>query len=186
MKKRIPPGQRVTEKFPVLHVDRVPEFDPSTWRLRVNGAVRKRMILTWNEFLDLPRVKMTSDFHCVTGWSRLDNEWEGVRFSVLIGLVRPVTEVESVLFTSDDGYTTSLPLWDLKKDEVLLACGFEGRSLPPEHGGPLRLIVPKKYAYKSAKWIREITFLEEHVRGYWEKRGYSDGADPWKEERYSR
>lgn len=184
-KERMPPGQKVTEKFPVLHVGDVPEFDEEKWNFRVEGLVENPIMMSWKEFLNLPSTRITSDFHCVTGWSRLENEWEGVRFKEIVELVRPKENANFITVVAEEGYTTSLPIRDMMDDEVLLAYGFEGGPLPPEHGGPLRLVVPKKYAYKSAKWVRKMVFTEEKELGYWEKRGYSDSADPWKEERYS-
>ena len=183
--ERTPPGQRVTEKFPILHAGSVPKFDEEKWDFRVEGHVENPITLTWREFQDLPKVVVTSDFHCVTGWSKLDNEWEGVRFKKVVELARPKDGARFVTIVAEEGYTTSLPLEDMLDEDVLLATRFEGEPLPSEHGGPLRLVVPKKYAYKSAKWVRRIVFTEEKELGYWEKRGYSDSADPWKEERYS-
>jgi DMSO/TMAO reductase YedYZ molybdopterin-dependent catalytic subunit len=183
---RVPPGQKVTTRFPVLHEGSVPPIDLSRWDLVVDGAVKNSLKFTWEEFRSLPSVKVVSDFHCVTGWSRFDNEWEGVRFSEIAKMCEPRPEAISVLINAEGGYTTSLPLTELLDDDVLLALSFNGAPLETDHGGPLRLVVPKKYAYKSAKWVRKITFMTKHELGYWEARGYSDGADPWKEERYSR
>jgi DMSO/TMAO reductase YedYZ molybdopterin-dependent catalytic subunit len=183
--KKTPPGQRVTEKFPVLHEGNIPGFDEKDWDFRVEGLVKNPMTLSWKEFQSLPKVKSVSDFHCVTGWSRMDNEWEGVRFSEIANLATPEKNAGFVTVVAEGGYTTSLSLDDMMDDNVLLAYIFEGKPLPLDHGGPLRLIVPKKYAYKSAKWVRRIIFTEDKDLGYWEKRGYSDSADPWKEERYS-
>ncbi len=184
-KDRIPPGQRETTKFPVLHAGRIPKFDESKWDFSVEGEVETPRSMSWKEFKELPSVKVTSDFHCVTGWSRLDNEWEGIRFSEIARLAGPKKEARFVTIVAEESYTTSLPLKEMMDEEVLLAYGFEGRDLAPEHGGPLRLVVPKKYAYKSAKWVRKIVFTKEKELGFWEKRGYSDSADPWKEERFS-
>ena len=183
--ERVPPGQRETRKFPVLHEGSVPEFRKEEWDFSVEGQVENPQLMSWKEFKELPSVKVVSDFHCVTGWSRLDNEWEGIRFTDIAKLAKLKDDARFVTIVAEEGYTTSLPLEDMMDDEVLLAYGFEGESLAPEHGGPLRLIVPKKYAYKSAKWVRKIVFTKEKELGFWEKRGYSDSADPWKEERYS-
>jgi len=183
---RIPPGQKPTKKFPVLHCDGVPGIDLSDWDLTVDGAIKNALRLKWEDFLALPFATIVSDFHCVTGWSRLGNKWEGVRFSTLAGMAKPDPLAMSVFMTAEEGYTTSLLLKDMMDDDVLLAYKFDGKPLEAEHGGPLRLVVPKKYAYKAVKWIRRIRFMTEHQLGYWESRGYSDGADPWKEERYSR
>lgn len=184
-KNRIPPGQRVTTKFPVLHEGGTPEFDEAHWDFSVEGEIENPIKLSWKEFLELPKVKMVSDFHCVTSWSRLDNEWEGVLFTEIARIVRPRETAGFITVDCEQGYTTSLSLDELMDDDVLLAHGLEGKTLPPEHGGPLRLVVPKKYAYKSAKWVRKLVFTREKELGFWEKRGYSDTADPWKEERYS-
>lgn len=184
-KERVPPGQRETSRFPILHAGSVPRFYPEKWDFSVEGRVDNPLYMSWKEFKALPSVKIMSDFHCVTGWSRLDNEWEGVRFSDIVRLARIKDDARFVTIVAEDGYTTSLPLEEMLDDDVLLAYGFEGSQLAPEHGGPLRLVVPKKYAYKSAKWVRKIVFTKEKELGFWEKRGYSDSADPWKEERYS-
>lgn len=182
---RIPPNQRVTSKFPVLHVGSVPKFDSKSWDFVVEGLVANTVRLGFDEFLKLPKVVRVSDFHCVTGWSRLDNRWEGVLFKTVADLVKPLPDAMYVTVVCEKGFTTSLPLADLLDDDVLLAYGFEGKSLEPAHGGPLRLVVPKKYAYKSAKWVRKLRFTKEQELGFWEKRGYSNTADPWKEERYA-
>jgi DMSO/TMAO reductase YedYZ molybdopterin-dependent catalytic subunit len=184
-KKRIPPNQRVISKFPVLHEGPVPKFDPRTWSFVVEGLVDNPVKLTYEQFLKLPKVVRVSDFHCVTGWSRLDNKWEGVAFKTISDLVKPLKEARYVTVVAEGDYTTSLPLEDLLDDDVVLAYGWNGKPLESKHGGPLRLVVPKKYAYKSAKWVRKLRFAEEQELGYWEKRGYSNTADPWKEERYA-
>jgi DMSO/TMAO reductase YedYZ molybdopterin-dependent catalytic subunit len=184
-KSRIPPNQTVTSKYPVLHVGPVPEFDPKTWDFTVEGLVKNAVKLTYVEFMNLPKTVNTSDFHCVTGWSRLDNLWEGVPFKVIHDLVNPLEEAKYVTVVAEGDYTTSLPLNDLLEDDVLLAYRLDGQPLKLEHGGPLRLVVPKKYAYKSAKWVRKLRFTERQELGYWEKRGYSNTADPWNEERYA-
>jgi len=183
--ERIPPGQRAISRFPVLHEGRVPKFKEEDWDFRVEGVVENPLTLTWQEFQDIPKVKIVSDFHCVTGWSKLDNEWEGVKFKEIANLSKPKDDARFVTIAAEEGYTTSLPMDDMMDDDVLLAYAFEGAPLSPEHGGPLRLVVPKKYAYKSAKWVRKIVFTKEKELGFWEKKGYSDSADPWKEERHS-
>jgi DMSO/TMAO reductase YedYZ molybdopterin-dependent catalytic subunit len=180
---RLPPGQREIEELPVLHVGSVPTFDPAAWRLRADGEVREPRDLSYKEVRALAPVITTSDFHCVEGWSRLDCAWEGVRFSEICDLVSPTERARSVTISCDGGYTTSLPLKELLGPDVMLAWGMDGVPLTPGHGFPLRLVTPHKYAYKSAKWVRSIRFTHDHELGYWERRGYSDGADPWKEER---
>ena len=183
--QRLPPNQRLTTNFPVLHFGRVPEFDKRTWDFRVEGLVEKPLRLTYDEFLALPKTVDVSDFHCVTGWSRFDNKWEGVRFSDIAKIAEPKDNARFVTIEAEGGYTTSMPLSELMEPDVLFAYNYNGMPLEPIHGGPLRLVVPKKYAYKSAKWVRRIVFTEEQELGFWEQRGYSNSADPWKEERYS-
>ena len=181
---RIPPNQRVTSRFPVLHVGPVPGFDSKTWDFMVEGLVANPVRLNFDAFLRLPKAVVVSDFHCVTGWSRLDNRWEGVLFKTVADLVKPLKEARFVTVVCEGDYTTSLPVEDVFESDVLLAYGFEGKPLEAVHGGPLRLVVPKKYAYKSAKWVRMLRFTKDQELGYWEQRGYSNTADPWKEERY--
>jgi len=183
--QRVPPNQRTTSNFPVLHFGGTPRFDPRTWDFVVDGLVQNPLKLPWEEFLKLPKTVSISDFHCVTGWSRLDNKWEGVTFKTVYDLVEPFKEALFVTIVAEGEYTTSLPLEDLLDPDVLLAYKFDDRPLAPEHGGPLRLVVPKKYAYKSAKWVRKLRFTREQELGYWETHGYSNTADPWKEERYA-
>ncbi|HLE02916.1 MAG TPA: sulfite oxidase-like oxidoreductase [Dehalococcoidia bacterium] len=182
---RLPPGQHLVRDLPVLHLGSVPRFDPRTWDLRVEGEVEEPLRFSWAEFLALPRVVRKSDVHCVTGWTRLDNDWEGVLFQTLADLARPRPEARFVTIEAEAGYFTSLPLDDLLREDVLLAYRLDGKDLAPEHGWPLRLVVPHKYIYKSAKWVRAIRFTREQEPGFWEQRGYSNSADPWKEERYA-
>lgn len=182
---RVPPGQTVTAKFPVLHVGSVPQFDPRTWDFSVYGEVDKPLTFTYDEFRQLPRVVRTSDFHCVTGWSRLDNRWEGVSFLDLMRLAGLRPTAHFAIAHCEGGYTTNVPLENMLDEDVLLAYRLDGADLSPEHGWPLRLIVPSLYAYKCAKWIRALELTIEDRPGYWEVRGYHNRADPWKEERYS-
>jgi DMSO/TMAO reductase YedYZ molybdopterin-dependent catalytic subunit len=181
---RLPPGQSLTLKWPVLHYGSVPQFDPQTWDFRTAGLVEKPLRLTWEEFLKLPKIRVTADFHCVTRWSRFDNRWEGVAFRVLYELTRPKPEASHVLVHAAEGYTTNIPLADLLDDNVLFALQHDGKPLPAEHGGPLRLIVPKLYAWKSAKWVRGLEFLPHDRAGFWEQNGYHMYGDPWKEQRF--
>lgn len=183
--QRLPPNQRLETDFPILHFGQVPEFDRKNWDFRVEGLVEIPLRLTYDEFLVLEKTVVVSDFHCVTGWSRFDNRWEGVRFNDLKEIVKPKSNARFATIECDGGYTTSLPLSELMESDVLFAYNFDGKPLEPAHGGPLRLVVPKKYAYKSAKWVRTVVFTEEQEMGFWEDRGYSNTADPWKEERYS-
>jgi len=182
---RLPPGQRLTEGFPILHLGPVPPFTPASWDFVVEGEVENPLHLAWTQFQSLPRVTRRSDFHCVTGWSRLGDEWEGIPVGSLLALARPRPEARFALVVAEGGYTTSLTLAELSEDDVLLALRLNGAELPPEHGGPVRLLVPRKYAYKSAKWVRGIRLSREEQWGYWERRGYSQRADPWRQERYA-
>lgn len=156
-----------------------------TWEFRVTGAVDNELEFTWKEFNDLPQETQCQDFHCVTGWSRFNNEFTGVTFPTLAERAGVHDDAEHVLFESLDGYSTNLPLAECLRDEVLFVLELEGQAIPTEHGGPLRVITPHKYAYKGAKWVTDVTFLTDPVRGYWEMRGYSNTANPWAEERYS-
>ena len=184
-RSRIPPGQHETRGFPVLHVGEAPEFDAATWRLEVEGLVENPLSLPHEEVRALPRVVSVSDFHCVTGWSRLDARWEGVPFRELIARARPLPQARYATIECDGGYSTSLPLEELIADDVLLAYRLDGQELAPEHGHPLRLVVPAKYAYKAAKWARRVRLTERQELGYWELRRYSNTADPWTQDRYS-
>ena len=182
---RIPPGQTLTTKWPVLTYGRTPRFDPERWRFRCFGAVEHEVSWTWSEFLALPRVAITSDVHCVTRWSKLDNHWEGVHIREIMSRLAVRPEAKFVLIHADPDYTTNLPLGDLVDDDVLLALKHDGRDLESDHGGPLRLVVPKRYFWKSAKWLRGFEFLDVNPPGFWEQNGYHMHADPWTEERYS-
>ncbi|HXG05662.1 MAG TPA: sulfite oxidase-like oxidoreductase [Candidatus Binatia bacterium] len=182
---RIPPGQTLTTKWPVLTYGRTPPFDPRRWSFRCFGLVEQEVRWTWEEFLRLPRVRSVSDVHCVTRWSKLDNEWEGVSIHEIMKAVRLKPEARYVLVHADPDYTTNLALEDLVQDDVLLALKHNGRDLEPEHGGPVRLVVPRLYFWKSAKWVRAFEFLDVNAPGFWEQNGYHMHADPWKEERYA-
>jgi len=182
---RVPPGQVLTAKWPVLTYGRTPRFDPRTWTFRCFGLVEREVVWTWPEFLALPRVRMVSDIHCVTRWSRLDNEWEGVSIREIMARVGPRPEAAFVLQHADPDYTTNISLGDLIDDDVLLALRHNGRDLAPDHGGPMRLVVPKLYFWKSAKWLRAFEFLEVNPPGFWEQNGYHMRGDPWNDERYA-
>jgi len=184
LRDRVPPNQKVTSELPVLHVGSIPTFDPEKWDFKVEGLVQKPVRFTYKDFMDLPSKVSISDFHCVTGWSRLDNKWEGVSFKTIVDLVKPLNNTRYVTIEAEGNYSTSLPLEDLLEDDVVLAYRLDNKTLEPKYGGPLRLVVPKKYAYKSAKWVRKLRFTTKQEPGYWERRGYSNTADPWKEERY--
>jgi DMSO/TMAO reductase YedYZ molybdopterin-dependent catalytic subunit len=184
-RERVPPGQTLTTKFPVLHVGDPPAFHPKTWTLKIMGEVEHPLTLTWEQLLSLPAIASVSDFHCVTSWSRLDNRWEGVAFRTIAERVRPKPTAHYVVGEDDWGYTANLPVAVLMDDDVLLAYKHDGRDLEADHGGPLRLVVPKRYGWKSVKWLRALYFREHDERGFWEVRGYSNSADPWMEDRYS-
>jgi len=182
--QRIPPGQHLTEKWPVLTYGGTPRFDPRTWTFRCFGLVEQEVAWTWEEFLRLPRVEIVSDVHCVTHWSLLDNRWEGVHIRELLKHVRIKPEAIAVMIHADPDYTTNLLLQELI-DDVFLALKHNGRDLEPDHGGPCRLVVPKLYFWKSAKWVRSFEFMDVNAPGFWEENGYHMHADPWTEERYS-
>jgi len=182
--EKLPPGQYRVDELPALHIGSVPGFNQTNWTFEAYGLIDRPLKLSWKGFLSLPSRTSISDFHCVEGWSRLANEWEGVSFRTIVEMVKPKPEAGFCTIECEGGYTTSLPIEDLMDEAVLFAYRLDGKELSPEHGGPLRLIVPKKYAYKSAKWVRRIKFTKEQELGYWEKRGYSNTADAWKEERY--
>lgn len=188
----VPIDQRVVTNWPVLDLGDVPNISPKDWRLELAGLVDNPVTLTWDEFLALPQVDDVSDFHCVTSWSRLNNHWRGVRFRTLAELAVPHDDAAWVLCTgydrdvsSQEFYTTNLPLDRAIADDVLLVHTWEGKPLPREHGGPCRMITPQLYAWKGTKWIRRIEFLDRNKRGFWERRGYSDTAEPWFNDRYS-
>ena len=184
-RERIPPGQSQVGNFPVLDLGIRPEVTHDSWRLSLFGLVGTEVVLDWAALLALPQVQLTADFHCVTSWSQLDMAWEGVLARDVIALAAPLPAAQYVTLHGYDDYTTNLPLAALVDDDVLIAHSFEGGPLADEHGGPVRLVVPKRYGWKSAKWLRGIEFHAEDRPGYWEARGYHNEADPWKEERYS-
>jgi DMSO/TMAO reductase YedYZ molybdopterin-dependent catalytic subunit len=182
---RLPPGQVLTEKWPVLTYGDTPRADLATWTFRVHGLVAGEMSWTWNEFLKLPRVRITSDIHCVTRWSRFDNRWEGVAVTEIFRRVSVSPAAVAVMVHSEGGYTTNIALPDLLQDDALLAIRHDERDLPVEHGGPCRLVVPKLYFWKSAKWVRSFEVMDVNAPGFWEENGYHMRADPFREERFS-
>jgi DMSO/TMAO reductase YedYZ molybdopterin-dependent catalytic subunit len=182
---RLPPGQRRTEKFPVLSKSGTPAVSTTDWTIEVWGAVEDRLTLDWDSFRALENETQRQDFHCVTGWSRFDCEFQGVPFPILAEEAGIRDDAVHVLFHAADGYTTDLALEQCDRREVLFAWRLDGDPLPPDHGGPLRVVTPHRYAYKGAKWVEGVEILTEPTRGYWEKRGYSTTANPWDEERYS-
>ena len=181
--ERVPPGQFVSRKFPVLTYGPTPKVALDSWRLRVFGLVEKEVELSWEQFSALAWVTVEADFHCVTQWSALDNTWEGVLFSDLADLAKPRPEARHIMAHCYGGYTTNLPL-EMTLDEGILAHRHNGQDLAPDHGWPLRLVVPRRYGWKSAKWLNGIEFMAEDKPGFWEVRGYNNNADPWKEERF--
>ena len=183
--ERLPPGQRETSRFPVLSKSGTPGVDRDEWRFEVWGAVDDPLSLTWAEFQDLPHETQRQDFHCVTGWSKFDCEFTGVTFPTLAEAAGVTDDAVHVMFHALDDYTTNLPLDTCMREEVLFVSEYDGEPLPAEHGGPLRVVTPHRYAYKGAKWVSGVEFLTEPERGYWEKRGYSNTANPWNEERYA-
>jgi DMSO/TMAO reductase YedYZ molybdopterin-dependent catalytic subunit len=182
---KLPPGQTPTEKWPVLDLGTKPVVAKANWELRVDGACQHPLRLSWDDFMALEQVRDTSDFHCVTTWSKMDVAWVGVRVADLIALAEPHEDARFVMCHAYDHYTTNLPLVECLKPDVLLVHSAEGRPLALEHGGPVRMITPQLYAWKGAKWIRRIELMREDKLGFWEERGYSSTAYPWREDRYS-
>ena len=182
---RLPPGQVLTEKWPVLTYGDTPRTNLAAWTFRVHGLVAEETSWTWDEFLKLPRVRITSDIHCVTRWSRFDNVWEGVAVREIFRRAPALPAAAAVMVHSEGGYTTNIALSDLLQDDVLLAIRHDGRDLPIEHGGPCRLVVPKLYFWKSAKWARSFEVMDVNAPGFWEENGYHMRADPFREERFS-
>jgi DMSO/TMAO reductase YedYZ molybdopterin-dependent catalytic subunit len=181
---RLPPGQYLTEKWPVLHAGTVPDTDLATWDFRVFGEVESPLTLSWDEFTALPTREITTDIHCVTRWSRFDTSFKGVHWSELAKIVKPKPSARYVLAHAEQDFTANVPLAALEDEEALLAYEADGEPLTPEHGWPLRLVIPKRYFWKSAKWLRGIELLDHDEPGFWERLGYHNEADYWKEERY--
>lgn len=183
--RRIPHGQARTRKWPVLHYGSVPRVPTETWRLEVTGLVERPLLFSWNEFRALPRVKVFADFHCVTRWSRLGNVWEGVSTREIMNRAGVKPDARFALpLGCDGGWTTNLPLEYFLAEDALFADTHDGRPLDPDHGGPVRLIVPQLYAWKSAKWVKGVELAANDKSGYWEQGGYHDRGDPWTEERF--
>jgi DMSO/TMAO reductase YedYZ molybdopterin-dependent catalytic subunit len=182
---RLPPGQHLTTGFPVLDLGIKPKIPTESWSLELSGLVENETTLDWDALNALPQTKDTSDFHCVTTWSKFNCDWAGVAFTDLLDLARPTAAAAYVLYTAYDGYTTNTPLEVLYDSDVLLATSFDGKAITTDHGGPARVIIPKLYAWKGAKFVKKIEFLAEDQLGYWEKRGYSNTADPWLDDRFS-
>jgi len=182
---RLPPGQYLTEKWPVLHAGSVPDTDLATWDFRVFGEVENPITLSWAELTALPKAENVQDIHCVTRWSRFDARFSGVHWRELAKLVRPTPSARFVIAHSEQGYTANVPIEFLEDDNALLATEADGEPLTPEHGWPLRLVIPGKYFWKSAKWLRGIELRATDEPGFWERYGYHNDADPFKEERYA-
>ena len=182
---RVPPGQRLVKSWPVLHYGPIPSFDGVNWDLEVFGLVENAFTLSYEELRALGPTTVHADMHCVTGWSLLDNDWEGVPFKTLVERARPTAEAKWVIAHCAHGYTSNLSLEAMDGDDVLVAWRKNGEDLTPEHGWPLRLVVPKRYAWKSAKWLTGLEFSATNTRGFWEVRGYHIHAEPFAEERYS-
>jgi DMSO/TMAO reductase YedYZ molybdopterin-dependent catalytic subunit len=181
---RLPPGQRLVKDWPVLDLGAQPNVTEQKFRLDVDGAVENRLSLRLDEFMMLPMSEDVSDMHCVTQWSRYDNRWKGVSAQALLSIVKPSAEVNHVIFTSYDGYTTNVRLDQFDQPDVFLVHQWEGKPITRAHGGPVRMLVPRLYLWKSAKWLRRIHFTISDHPGFWEVRGYHNNADPWQEERY--
>ena len=184
VRDRLPPGQRLVRDWPVLDLGTQPVVTPAKFCLDVDGAVRRPLNLRWDEYLTLPRTELVSDIHCVTQWSRYDNRWSGVAARTLLAMVEPKEEARHVVFHAYDGYTTNVRLEDFDQPDVLLADAWNGAPLPGEHGGPLRVVIPRLYFWKSAKWVRRVEVLLADRPGFWEQRGYHNTGDPWSEQRY--
>lgn len=182
--KRIPPGQVITQKFPVYDIGQRAVFNKEKWRFVISGEVKEERMLTWDEFMSLPKVEVVADFHCVTKWSKQNMLWEGVSTKTIYGLVEPNPEAKYLMIHCMEGYTTNVPLEDFLKDDSLFAYNLNGKPLEPEHGFPLRLVIPQLYAWKSAKYVNGIEFMLEDEPGFWELRGYHMYGDPWKEQRF--
>ncbi len=182
--RRLPPGQYLTEKWPVLHAGSVPQTDLATWDFRVFGEVENEVVLTYDELQALPQTEITVDIHCVTRWSRFDTSFKGVHWRELAKLARPRPSARFVLAHAEQGFTSNVPLDALEDEHALIAWQADGEPLEPDHGWPLRLVVPSRYFWKSAKWLRGLELLASDQPGFWERYGYHNDADYWKEERY--
>ncbi|HYQ85972.1 MAG TPA: sulfite oxidase-like oxidoreductase [Bacteroidota bacterium] len=183
-KPRTPPGQVATAKFPVLTYGETPKIDTSVWRFRVWGEVEEPKLWTWEEFMKFPQTTIRADFHCVTRWSRFDDDWTGVLFKNLVKFIKLKPTARFVMQHAYGGYTTNNSLEVMMDEDVIFAHTFNGQPLPPDHGGPMRVFTPRRYAWKGAKWVNGLEFLANDSPGFWEMNGYNTPADPWKEERY--
>jgi DMSO/TMAO reductase YedYZ molybdopterin-dependent catalytic subunit len=182
---RLPPGQTWTEKFPILHEGDVPQYDMTKWRLDVFGEVEEERSFTYEDLLRMPTVHVQTDIHCVTRWSKLDTQWEGILFRDFLKLLKVRPEARYVMFHADPDYETNVPIADLLRDDVILAYKYDHKSLTDKHGWPLRTVVPHRYFWKSAKWLRKIEFMKDDRPGFWERNGFHNEAEPFREERFS-
>lgn len=182
---RLPPGQSLTLKWPILHQGSVPPFDPGRWDFAISGLVERPVTLSWDEFSRLPHTAVLADMHCVTRWSRFDNRWEGVAAAEVVKIATPTAQARHVMVHAEHGYTANLPLEDLLRPTTLFAFDHDGAALTGEHGFPLRLVVPHLYAWKSVKWVRGVELLTQEAPGFWEQNGYHIYGDPFREQRYS-
>lgn len=183
-KERIPPGQKATEKWPVLHHGNIPDIDISKWKFAISGLVAGEIKLDYEEFLSLERIKVYSDIHCVTTWSKMDNLWEGVSSGTIKDMAQVLPEARFVIIHAAGGFTTNLTLDDFLETDVLFVLKHNDETLALEHGYPVRLVVPRLYFWKSAKWVTGVEFVAEDSPGFWESHGYHNRGDPWQEERY--
>ena len=183
---RLPPGQSATLKWPVLHEGSIPSFNPQTWDFRVGGLVENPVRLNWEEFNRLPQIEIVTDIHCVTRWSRFDNRWQGVPFTEVMRLAAPKPDARFVMVHAEQGFTANVPLEDLMRPTTLFALKHDGEPLTPEHGYPLRLVVPHLYFWKCVKWARGLELLPTDAPGFWEQNGYNMYGDPWREERFDK
>jgi len=181
---RIPPGQHEIHDFPVLSAGPTPRISLANWTFTLEGLVETPVQWTWEQFNALPKQSFTQDIHCVTQWSRLDTHWDGISIDTILEHAKLLPEVRYVMAYSYGGYTTNVPLEDLRNGKGFIGLNFDGKPLTPEHGGPARLVVPHLYFWKSAKWINRLRFMDEDEPGFWERGGYSMYGDPWKEQRY--
>lgn len=182
---RLPPGQYQTSDFPVLSLGPTPKISVDSWQLTVSGLVDKPAKFNWPEFIAMPHITITQDIHCVTKWSKFDTTWSGVSFDQLIKLVGLKPTTTHLLAHSYDGYTTNIPIKDLTGNQAIVATSYEDKPIEPSHGGPVRIVLPHLYFWKSAKWLKQLEFVDHNTPGFWEVRGYHNYGDPWKEERYS-
>ncbi len=182
---RIPPGQHEIKKWPVLHAGSVQNINTSKWKFRIFGLVEEEKELNYNEFMSLPKAKVFSDIHCVTSWSKLNNLWEGVSSSTIKELVNILPEAKFVIIHAEKNFTTNLSIEDFFESDVIFATKHNLNPINSKHGAPVRLVIPKLYFWKSAKWVTGVEFMAEDKKGFWESNGYHNHGDPWKEERYS-